>query len=103
MLVGVAILAWMLGARQPQARVENGEPAPSVRLIEARPLTLLAETSLQAQIPIPLAISIAFGLSSATLIALFLVPKIYRVLDDFGLIGQLHGEDNGALDARAAG
>ena len=35
---------------------------------------LLAETSVQAQILIPLATSLAFGLFSATVIALFLVP-----------------------------
>ena len=57
-------------------------------------LPLLAETSLQAQILIPLAASLAFGLSSATLIALFLVPAIYCILDDFNLLGQLHAEDD---------
>ncbi len=47
---------------------------------------LLAETSLQAQILIPMAASLAFGLTSATLIALFLVPALYCILDDFKLI-----------------
>ncbi len=55
-------------------------------------LPLLAETSLQAQILIPLAASIAFGLSTATIAALFLVPAIYCILDDFNLLGQLHEE-----------
>lgn len=50
---------------------------------------LLTETSLQAQILIPLAASLAFGLTSATLIAIFLVPAIYCVLDDFNLLGQV--------------
>lgn len=50
---------------------------------------LLLEKSLQAQILIPLAASLAFGLMAATLIALFLVPAIYCILDDFGLLGEV--------------
>jgi HAE1 family hydrophobic/amphiphilic exporter-1 len=50
---------------------------------------LLLEKSLQAQILIPLAASLAFGLMSATLIALFLVPAIYCILDDFNALGQI--------------
>jgi multidrug efflux pump subunit AcrB len=50
---------------------------------------LLLEKSLQAQILIPLAASLAFGLMSATLIALFLVPAIYCILDDFNLLGEI--------------
>lgn len=50
---------------------------------------LLAETSLQAQILIPLAASLAFGLTSATLIAIFLVPAIYTILDDFNALGEV--------------
>jgi multidrug efflux pump subunit AcrB len=49
---------------------------------------LLLETSLQAQIVIPLAASLAFGLTSATLVALFLVPSIYCILDDFNLLAE---------------
>ncbi|MDH5355360.1 MAG: efflux RND transporter permease subunit [Gammaproteobacteria bacterium] len=52
---------------------------------------LITETSLQAQILIPLAASLAFGLTSATLIGLFLVPSIYCILDDFGMLGELSG------------
>ncbi|OOZ39969.1 efflux RND transporter permease subunit, partial [Solemya elarraichensis gill symbiont] len=52
-------------------------------------LPLLAETSLQAQILIPLATSLAFGLTSATLIAIFLVPAIYCILDDFNALGEV--------------
>jgi len=55
---------------------------------------LLAETSMQAQILIPLAASLAFGLTSATLIALFLVPALYCILDDFDLLGEV--QDAGA-------
>ncbi len=54
-------------------------------------LPLLTEQSLQAQILIPLATSLAFGLTSATLTALFLVPAIYCILDDFNALGALSG------------
>ncbi len=53
---------------------------------------LLTETSLQAQILIPLANSLAFGLTSATLIALFLVPALYAILDDFGVATEREDE-----------
>ena len=48
-------------------------------------LPLLTETSLQAQILIPLVTSLAFGLMASTLLVLFVVPAIYAILDDFGL------------------
>ena len=48
-------------------------------------LPILLETSLQAQILIPLVTSIAFGLLSASLIVLFVLPAIYSILDDLGL------------------
>lgn len=59
---------------------------------------LLLEKSLQAQILIPLAASLAFGLMSATLIALFLVPAIYCILDDFNALGEI---DNHAAPTSA--
>ncbi len=46
---------------------------------------MLFETSLQAQILIPLVASLAFGLLSATVLVLFLVPAFYAIIDDFGL------------------
>lgn len=49
----------------------------------------LVEKSLQAQILIPLAASLAFGLVTATIAALFLVPALYVILDDFGPLGAL--------------
>ncbi|MDJ0807258.1 MAG: efflux RND transporter permease subunit [Gammaproteobacteria bacterium] len=52
-------------------------------------MPLLTETSLQAQILIPLATSLAFGLTSATLTAIFLVPAIYCVMDDFNALGEV--------------
>ncbi|MEH6824229.1 MAG: efflux RND transporter permease subunit [Motiliproteus sp.] len=46
---------------------------------------LLFETSLQAQVLIPLTVSIVFGIASSTLLVLFVVPCCYCILDDFGL------------------
>ncbi|MDP6707562.1 MAG: efflux RND transporter permease subunit [Alphaproteobacteria bacterium] len=48
-------------------------------------LPLLSETSLQAQILIPLAASLAFGLLASTLLVLLVVPALYTILEDFGL------------------
>jgi multidrug efflux pump subunit AcrB len=45
---------------------------------------LLFETSLQAQILIPLATSIVFGIASSTLLVLFVVPCVYTIMEDFG-------------------
>lgn len=47
-------------------------------------LPLLLETSMQAKVVIPLAISLAFGLATATALVLFVIPACYLVLDDFG-------------------
>ena len=49
-------------------------------------LPLLAERSLQAQVLIPLAISIAFGLMASTILVLFVIPCLYAILDDFGWV-----------------
>jgi len=48
-------------------------------------LPILLETSLQAQILIPLVTSLAFGLLASSLIVLFVLPAIYAILDDLGL------------------
>ncbi len=48
-------------------------------------LPLLSETSLQAQILKPLVTSLAFGLVASAVFILFLVPALYKILDDFGL------------------
>lgn len=45
-------------------------------------LPLLTETSTQAQILIPLVASLAFGLLTATIASLFLVPAFFAFLDD---------------------
>lgn len=43
---------------------------------------IVLERSLQAQIVIPMAISLAFGILFATVITLLLVPSLYMILDD---------------------
>jgi len=48
-------------------------------------LPLMAEKSMQAQIMIPLACSIVFGLMAATFLVLLVVPALYSVLGDMGL------------------
>ncbi len=48
-------------------------------------LPILTETSLQAQILIPLVASLVFGLIAASLVVLFALPAIYAILDDLGL------------------
>ena len=46
---------------------------------------LLFETSLQAQVLIPLATSIVFGIATSTLLVLFVLPCLYSILEDFGV------------------
>ncbi len=48
-------------------------------------MPLLTETSLQAQVLVPLVAALAFGLFSATVLVLVMVPAFYTILDDFGL------------------
>lgn len=53
-------------------------------------LPILTETSLQAQILIPMVASLVFGLLTASLIVLFALPAIYAILDDLGLSTLAH-------------
>jgi len=48
-------------------------------------MPLLLEKSLQAQVLIPIAISICFGLIAATVLILLVLPALYVILNDFGL------------------
>ncbi len=48
-------------------------------------LPLLFETSLQAQVLVPLVTSLAFGLLASTVLVLILLPALYAILHDFGL------------------
>ncbi|WP_182870343.1 efflux RND transporter permease subunit [Rhodopirellula sp. JC639] len=47
---------------------------------------LLFETSRQAQVLIPLAVSVCFGLLSSTVLVLVAIPAAYVVLADFGFV-----------------
>ena len=49
-------------------------------------LPLLFETSLQAQVLIPLAVSVSFGLMASTVLVLIVIPCLYALLADIGLI-----------------
>jgi len=48
-------------------------------------LPLLSEKSPQAQVLIPLAVSIVFGMMASTVLVLIVVPSFYSILDDLGL------------------
>ena len=48
-------------------------------------LPILTETSLQAQIMVPLVASLTYGLTTSAIVVLFVVPAFYSILDDFGL------------------
>ena len=48
-------------------------------------LPLMAERSMQAQLMIPLACSIVFGLMAATFLVLLVIPALYSVLGDMNL------------------
>ena len=54
---------------------------------------LLFETSLQAQILIPLTTSIVFGIATSTVLVLFVVPCLYAILEDFGVVSTHHLEE----------
>ncbi len=55
-------------------------------------LPLLAEKSLQAQVLIPLATSIAFGLLASTVLVLLVIPSLYAILNDLGMVAALDDE-----------
>ncbi|MFW5875053.1 MAG: efflux RND transporter permease subunit, partial [bacterium] len=59
-------------------------------------LPLLLEKSLQAQILVPLAISTSFGLIASTILALLVIPCIYMILGDLGIVKKIsshHGRE----------
>jgi multidrug efflux pump subunit AcrB len=45
-------------------------------------IPIITETSLQAQIVIPMAVSLAFGVLFATVVTLLLIPCLYIILED---------------------
>ena len=48
-------------------------------------LPLLAETSLQAQVLVPLVASVVFGMMSSTVLLLLVLPSAYAIMEDLGL------------------
>jgi multidrug efflux pump subunit AcrB len=76
------------GMSHAQASIESG--AERFRAIILTSLTtffglvpILSESSTQAQMIIPMAISLAFGILFATIITLILVPALYNIFVDF--------------------
>ncbi len=55
-------------------------------------MPLLFEKSLQAQVLIPIAISICFGLLASTLLVLLVLPPLYVIFADFGLTQKIAGQ-----------
>jgi multidrug efflux pump subunit AcrB len=51
-------------------------------------LPMLTETSLQARFLIPMAISLAFGLLFASVILVFLLPLLIRIVYDLRRLGR---------------
>ena len=75
------------GSNQIEAAIQSG--AARFRAILLTSLTtffglipMVLETSMQAQIVIPMAVSVAFGILFATLITLLLVPSLYVIAGD---------------------
>ena len=74
------------------------------------PITVF-EKSLQAQLVVPMAASLAFGIVFATVITLFLIPALYMILDDFKdwwkeawthfIPARLKGEETAEIGPRA--
>ncbi len=66
-------------------------------------LPLLFEKSLQAQFLLPMAITIVFGLASATLLVLFLVPALMAVGEDISwALRAIYGRRPDPVETRAA-
>jgi len=83
-------------------------PLPAFRPIVLTTLTtfcgimpMIFETSRQARMLIPMAISMGFGILFATLITLILIPSLYLVIDDIRSLLYRHktvAADAGAPD-----
>ncbi|MCP4749920.1 MAG: efflux RND transporter permease subunit [Proteobacteria bacterium] len=52
-------------------------------------MPLLSETSVQAQVLIPMAISMAFGLMASTVLILVVIPCLYSIADDLGFSAKI--------------
>ncbi|SLM29395.1 Acriflavin resistance protein [Desulfamplus magnetovallimortis] len=98
-LAGIVVNDSILLVTFIKSNMENGERAAIAARIASRErfravlltsvttiaglLPLLAERSMQAQILIPLACSIVFGLLASTVLVLLVVPSLYSILGDF--------------------
>jgi multidrug efflux pump subunit AcrB len=49
-------------------------------------LPLLSETSLQAQVLVPLVASVVFGMTASTFLTLLVLPASYTILEDLGFV-----------------
>ena len=58
-------------------------------------LPIMLETSLQAQVVIPMATSLTFGLALTTLLVLFLVPTFYYMYGRVALVGVAVSQEGG--------
>jgi hydrophobic/amphiphilic exporter-1 (mainly G- bacteria), HAE1 family len=61
-------------------------------------LPLMFEKSLQAQILIPLVISTSFGLMASTVLVLLVIPCMYVILGDFGVIEKIDTKPTAPID-----
>jgi multidrug efflux pump subunit AcrB len=62
-------------------------------------MPIMAETSMQAQMVIPMAVSLAFGVLFATVVTLFLIPCLYIMIEDIKqLFSNMIGEKESKLE-----
>ena len=80
--VGKTTLAYGLAMRLKQLGANVGFLEEVARRC---PFPINEETSLQAQVLIPLVTSLMFGLLSSTVMVLFVIPSFYLILDDLKL------------------
>lgn len=67
-------------------------------------LPMISERSWQAQFLIPMAVSLAFGVLFATILSLFLVPSLYKILEDVtGWFTKKRAEIGRSVDAMTGG
>ncbi|MCK4742283.1 MAG: efflux RND transporter permease subunit [Sulfuriflexus sp.] len=55
---------------------------------------LLLETSLQAQVLIPLVTSVIFGMIASTFLTLLVLPASYTIMEDFGFVEVIENNNN---------
>ena len=75
----------MLGRREECRRGQSFRPVVLTSLTTiAGMLPILLETSRQAQVVVPMAVSLSFGLMLATILALVLAPVLYSIIAVIG-------------------